>query len=197
MGKGYTEQETKMEREIGRWNKATGIKKYVAGQVQGVDEPVELWVGDVIECRVYITDRAGCYIRITGKVLWDVAYGMYIIHGHFVEADGSYSNFFPLHKIVNENIKFITKIPRTFGSQRDIIFHIVSLLRESANAPVDVGPAVDGMNTSELATTHFAVGDVQSIADTVTYDMLDSLIEEIGKMGVIPSEEITKAFAGD
>ncbi len=158
-----------MEREIGRWNKATGIKKYVAGQVQGVDEPVELWVGDVIECRVYITDRAGCYIRITGKVLWDVAYGMYIIHGHFVEAAGSFSNFFPLHKIVNENIKFITKVPRFFGSQRDIIFHIVKEMREYQHGPDD--------------------GDMM--------EAMDAMVNRICDMGVIPKEEIMAVFNGE
>ena len=56
-----------MEREIGRWNKATGIER----------GGVELWIGDVIECRVYIMDRHGGYIHVTGEVLWDTDYGQY------------------------------------------------------------------------------------------------------------------------
>jgi hypothetical protein len=49
---------------LGSYNKATGISRPVKGAGKGADKWVELWVGDVIKCRVYITDRAGCYLWI-------------------------------------------------------------------------------------------------------------------------------------
>ncbi len=157
--------ETKMKREIGRWNKATGITKPVAGE----GDWVELWVGDVIECRVYITDRHGVYLRITGTILWDKEYGMYVIDGKYTDEGKPYNNFFPLHKILNDNIEFIKKVPREFGSQRDIIFHIVKEMRTYQQGPDD-GEMMEAM---------------------------DAMVNRICDMGVIPKEEIMEVFNGD
>jgi hypothetical protein len=182
-----------MEREIGRWNKATGITRPIAGQ----EEWVELWIGDVIECRVYITDRAGCYLHITGEVVWEKSYGMYSVFASY-NCDGqACKGFFPLHKIVNDNIKFLKMAPREFGNQRDILFHIIGLLKTASKAPVKIGDLLGKLSESSDELDKFYPAEVQAVADTVTYDMLDSIIEEIGKMRVVPAEEITKAFAGD
>lgn len=143
----------------------TGIKKHI----EGFELPVELWVGDVIECRVYITDRAGCYLRIAGKVVYEVDYAMYSIHGTYTDNGQEYKGFFPLHKIVNENVKFLKKVPREFGSQRDIIFHIVEEMKRYRYGPDD--------------------GDMM--------DAMDAMVNRICDMGVIPKEEIMAVFNGD
>lgn len=154
-----------MKREIGRWNKATGIKKHVAG----FELPVELWVGDIIECRVYITDRCGCYLRITGEVVYEIDYAMYSIHGTYSDEGKEYGGFFPLHKIVNENVVFLKSVPRELGSQRDIIFHIVEEMREYQHGPND--------------------GDAM--------DAIDAMVNRICDMGIIPKEEIMAVFNGE
>lgn len=143
----------------------TGVKKHV----EGFENLVELWVGDEIECRVYITDRCGCYLRITGTVVYEIDYAMYSVHGTYTDEGKEYRGFFPLHKILNENIKFIKSVPREFGSQRDIIFHIVKEMREYQHGPND--------------------GDMM--------DAMDAMVNRICDMGIIPSEEIRKVFAGD
>ena len=146
----------------------TGIKKHI----EGLELPVELWVGDVIECRVYITDRCGCCLRITGTVVYEVDYAMYSVHGTYRDEGKEYRGFFPLHKIVNENVKFLKSVPREFDSQRDIIFHIVEEMRKYQHTPND-GEMEDAM------------------------DAMDAMINRICDMGIIPEKEIREAFAGD
>lgn len=171
-----------MKREIGRWNKATGIKKHTAGQ----DKPVELWVGDVIECRVYITDRAGCYIHVTGTVLWDIDYGMYVINGTYDSDGKQYRNTFALHKVVNENITFIKAVPRFIGHQRDAIFEIMSILKTLAEDPVAPEFGADEFGDDGLHP--------DTIISKTTVEIVDTIVSEIVGWGIVPKEEIMEVF---
>ena len=179
-----------MKREIGRWSRATGIKKPL-----NKDEWVELWVGDVIKCKLYISDRAGGYLHITGEVLWDVNYGMYIIAGDYTTGEGKYHGQFPLHEIVADPVEFIKKVPRYIGSQRDLIFEIISMLRSYSQEPTDiydilgtVSPdARDGIIT-------YSTEDIQTTVDTALTDAMETIVSRIELMGLFSKEEIRAAF---
>ena len=164
---------------------ATGITRPVVGK----KEWVELYVGDIIKCRVYITDRAGVYLYIDeATVIWEPEYGMYSINGIYTTDGQKYRNVWPLHKIVREDITFITKVDRTYGSQRDVIFGIVSLLRSYHKEPMDI---------SEIKVEIDEVDDdyrEQGIIDAVTTKTMVSLVSAITDMGVIPYKEIMEAF---
>lgn len=180
-----------MEREIGRWNRATGITRPVAGQ----DAWEELWIGDYISCRIYTTDRAGVYLSVEGTVLWDKERGMYILHGKYTTGGESYTNDFPLHEIVRENVTFIRKATRGYGSQREIIFGIVDMLRAKVKKPTDIKEMVENLGGANVANQVICTDeDLQSAIDTLTYDMIDALISEIGNMGIVPSSETREAF---
>ena len=151
-----------MEREIGRWNSATGITRPVVGE----DKWVELWIGDVIECKVYFADRQGGYLHVAGTVLWSKEEGMYIIHGEYISGNKSYTNSFPLNKVVRDQITFIRKVPRLYGNQREIIFAIVDMMRAYHQEP-------NGETIEEA---------------------METIVSEICTFGVVPKEEIMEVF---
>jgi hypothetical protein len=94
--------------------KATGITRPLKGQ----DEWVELWVGDVIKCRVYITDRAGCYLWIDeAKVFWEEDYGQYSIKAKYHTGGKDVEGIFALREVLRRDIEFIKKVDRKNGSK--------------------------------------------------------------------------------
>jgi len=91
-------------------NKATGITR----PLKGKKEWVELYVGDVIKCRVYITDRAGCYIWINeARVFWEKDYGQYSILAKYDDDNNEpVEGIFPLREVLRRDVEFINKVPR-------------------------------------------------------------------------------------
>ncbi len=167
-----------MEREIGRWNRATGI---VRGNV-------ELWIGDTIKCRVYTMDRQGGYIHVTGDVLWDTDYGQYCIAGEYDTGGKQYRNTFALHKVVREPVTFLKKADRSLGSQRDIIFDMVSKLKAHYKEPMelnDIKAEIEDVDDSARE---------QAIIDTVTEKLMVEMVSYITDMGIVPHTEIYEAF---
>lgn len=89
----------------------------------------ELWVGDIINCRVYIADKQGAYIHIrNAMVFFERDTASYAIRSD----DG---NIFYLHQIVRERIEFVTKVPRSVenGTTEDILKAIVKRLKGFAD----------------------------------------------------------------
>lgn len=169
-----------MNREIGRWSKATGITRPILGQ----EEWVELWIGDVIRCRVYTVDDHGAYLHIdTGEVLWSEQYGMYVLDGRYEMEGYEYRYQFPLHKIVNEDFVFIKKVPRVFGHQRDVLLYIAKIIGRLQQEQTDL---------TNYEGIEFNDEGKQTIVDTIAFDTLDLLVKEITDMGVIPEEEFRK-----
>lgn len=143
-------------------DKATGVTR----PVKGKEKWEELWVGDVIKCRVYITDRAGCYLHVEGEVKWDADYAMFVIHGVYNQDGQQYRNFFPLHKIVNDNIKFLKKVPRYCGNNKEVILELVGTLGKWK----------------------------KSAYNGATEQTLDKVIDKMIEMNIIPEKEIAEAF---
>lgn len=93
----------------------------------------ELWVGDVINCRVYTTDRCGGYIHLhRAKVYYDTN-----LHAYCVETPEG--NRFYLNEIVRETIDFVHKAQRfpESGTVQDLIVAIVDRLRSYHREPND------------------------------------------------------------
>ena len=165
--------------------KATGITRPVVGK----KDWVELWVGDIIKCRVYITDRAGVYLYIDeATVIWEPEYGMYSINGIYTTDGQKYRNVWPLHKIVREDITFITKVERLYGTEQEIVLAIVDLLRSYHKEPDDISDF-----KAELDEVDDDVRE-QAIIDAVTTKSMVSLVSAITDMGVVSHTEIHKAF---
>lgn len=90
-------------------DKGTGITR----PAKGVKKWVELWVGDVIKCRVYITDRAGCYLWINeAEVFWEKDYGQYSIRAKYNSDSKEVDGIFALREVLRRDIEFIIKVPR-------------------------------------------------------------------------------------
>ena len=152
-----------MEREIGKWNKATGITRPVKGQ----KEWVELWIGDVIKCRVYITDRAGGYLWIDeAEVLWEEDYGQYSIIARYYSNGKVVTGIFALREVLRRDIEFIRKVPRFHGNQRDIIFEIVEMMGAYKQEP-------NGETVEQAMAT---------------------IVAEIASWNIVPSLEILEIF---
>lgn len=111
-------------------DKNTGHTRHHGGE--------ELWVGDKINCRVYVTDRNGCYIYIhNAEVFYEESMAAFSIRSE----DG---NVFFLHQIVREKIHFVHKVPRDVenGTTADILKAIVKRLRAFADFRPEDTPEV-------------------------------------------------------
>ena len=180
---------------MGSYNKATGITRPVKGE----KEWVELWVGDVIKCRVYITDRAGCYLWINrAEVFWEKDYGQYSIKASYRTGGGQdVDGIFALRDVLRRDVEFITKVPRIFGTARAVVLAVVDMLRSYSKEPTDIGDLPDGMEENVALDIICKREDIQAIVNTVTYDMLDTIVSEIGDFGVIPKELVNGLFNRD
>jgi hypothetical protein len=161
------------------YQKATGITRRVLPE----KEFVELWVGDVINCKVYYTDRSGGYLHIEdGEVIWDREYGMFSIVGEYMVSGGTrYRETFPLHKVVRDPIEFVKKVPRTYGTTENVVWDILSNLKSFADNPPE----------PEFGPDEFPVSPEYAVSKA-TVEMVMTLVSEIGDMGVISKEDIEK-----
>lgn len=171
-------------------DKATGITR----PVKGKKEWVELWVGDIIKCRVYITDRAGCYLWIDrAEVFWEKDKGQYSIKAKYHQDGKDGVNIFALREVLRRDIEFITKVPRENGSAKEIILDIVEKLRLRAKDSITITDrfVAEPDKNGQITCTY---DDVQTIVDTAVYDAMDDIVDKIGAMGLMPKEEINVAF---
>lgn len=144
-------------------DKATGITRPIAGQ----EEWVELWVGDVIKCRVYITDRAGCYLWIDeAEVFWEKDYGQYSIKAKYHSHGKDVTGIFALREVLRRKIEFITKVERVNGHCGDIILELARTLGKWK----------------------------RSAYNGATEQTLDKVIDKMIAMNIIPEEIIMEAF---
>ena len=165
-------------------NKATGITRPVKGE----KEWVELWVGDIIKCRVYITDREGCYFWIDeAEVFWEKDYGQYSIRAKYTSHGKKVDGIFALREVLRRNMEFIKKVPRELGNQGEIILAIIDILRTHSETPVDIS---DHKGNDYVSTDI----ELQDIANTLNFDMLDTIAGEIGKMGIVPKDIVNEVF---
>ena len=185
-----------MEREIGRWSRATGITRPAKGHG---DQWVELWLGDVINCRVYITDRIGCYLFIeNAEVLWHKEDGQYVILGKYHTDGKDYKGMFALRDVLRRDVEFVKYAPRDIGNQRDLIFRIASMLKEKVANPHDVSDLLGTISPDDRdGIVIYSTDNIQSMINTATYDMMDSIISELGTLGLVPAEEIRTKFDGE
>lgn len=174
--------------------KATGITRPVKGREKGAENWEELWVGDVIKCRVYITDRAGCYLWIDEAVVfWEKDYGQYSIRAKYHQDGKDIEGIFALREVLRRDIEFITKVPRTStGNQEETIRAIVERLRVRAKNSINITDVVDLSGENGMVT--YTIGDIQTIVDTAVYDAMDMVVGEIGSMGIVPKEVINDLF---
>jgi hypothetical protein len=166
-------------------DKATGITR----PIKGKKEWEELWVGDVIKCRVYITDRAGCYLYIDkAEVFWEKDYGQYSIKAKYHQDGKDGENIFALREVLRRDVEFITKVPRELGTTNDVILDIISTLRSYYKEPMELNDI--------KAETEDVDNDAreQAIIDTVTEKLMVSLVSAITDMGIVPHTEIYEAF---
>jgi hypothetical protein len=175
-------------------DKATGITRPIKGAEKGAENWVELWVGDIIKCRVYITDRAGCYLWIDrAEVFWEKDYGQYSIRAKYHSDGKDVTGIFALREVLRSDIEFITKVPRTIGCTKEAILVIVEMLRMRAKNSVGITdrfvaePDTNGEITCSL-------DDIQTVVDTAIYDVMDTIVGQIEKMDVIPKNEANEAF---
>ena len=172
-------------------DKATGITRPVKGE----KEWVELWVGDIIKCRVYITDRAGCYLWIdSAEVFWEKDYGQYSIKAKYHQDGKDGVDIFALREVLRRNVEFITKVPRENGSKKDIILAIVEQLRVRAKNSITITDRFVVCQSDENGQITCTDDDIRTIVDTAVYDAMDDIVDKIGDMGLMPKEEINVAF---
>jgi hypothetical protein len=175
--------------------KATGITRPVKGAEKGAENWVELWVGDVIKCRVYITDRAGCYLWIEqAEVFWEKDYGQYSIRAKYnSDNNEKVEGIFALREVLRRDIEFITKVPRVLGTQKDVVLAIVEELRVRAKNSVTITDrfVAEPDNNGQITCTD---DDIQTIVDTAVYDAMDTVVDRIGSMGIVPKEVINELF---
>jgi hypothetical protein len=166
-------------------NKATGITR----PVKGKKDWVELWVGDIIKCRVYITDRAGCYLWIErAEVFWEKDYAQYSIKAKYHSDGNDYEGVFALRDVLRRDIKFITKVPRDLGTMKNVILDMITTLRSYYKEPMEVS---DIKNEIEDVDDSYRE---QAIIDTVTEKLMVSLVSAITDMGIVPYTEIQELF---
>jgi hypothetical protein len=169
--------------------KATGITRPVKGREKGAENWVELWVGDVIKCRVYITDRAGCYLWIDEAIVfWEADYGQYSIRAKYHQDGKDCEGVFALRDVLRRDMEFITKVRRDNGTTNDVILDIITTLRSYYKEPMelnDIKAEIEDVDDSARE---------QAIIDTVTEKLMVEMASYITDMGIVPHTEIYEAF---
>ncbi len=174
-----------MEQQMGAVNKATGIRR----PVQGKKYWEGLWLGDVVNCRVYVTDSRGCYFWVkNAEVKYLQGDGQYVIVGE-IDQDGMVGRqTYALRDVLRDGIEFVTKVDRTIGSQRDVVLAIVDMLRSLYQEPWE-------KDEIKAEIKHYDGDDKeQVIINTVTQKMMVTLVSEIADFDIITREEINEAF---
>lgn len=171
-------------------DKATGITRPVNGE----KEWVELWVGDIIQCRVYITDRAGGYLWIdSAEVFWEQEYGQYSIRAKYTMNGQDVEGIFALREVLRKDMEFITKVPRELGNTKEVILDIVEKLRVGAKNSVTITDRFVA-EPDENGNITLTDDDIQTIVDTAVYDAMDMIVDRIGSMDLVPKEVINDLF---
>lgn len=162
-------------------NRATGVTR--GGE--------ELWLGDRIKCKVFLSEPYGVFLHVEGTVEWHNLNGMYILNAKYQTNEGSFQSLFPLWKVVNEPFEFVKKTVRVGGDIEEIVWSIIGLCRSYFQEPPNAGDYSDSKVTG-VEDTKIDIDVLQTILNASTHSMMDRLTSNIGMMINLDSKELAK-----